>query len=86
MPADLAKALILLRQATDAIAETPNLTRPQNGYNLAYDAWHDFGEAVLAAYGYRCNARPVGEAEVELEARTAVALFAAAVVRGVPEN
>lgn len=25
----------------------------QNRYNLAYDACHDVGEALLAAYGYR---------------------------------
>lgn len=128
VPADRAKALIFMRQAQDAIADLPNLTRQQNRYNLAYDACHDVGEAVLAAYGYRTlsgpgqheaigrflravidgppgdndarrfdqlrrsrnqqryDARPVGEAEAELAARTAVALFAAAVARGVPEN
>lgn len=58
VPADLAKALIFMRQAQDVIADLPNLTKPQNRYNLAYDACHDIGEAVLAAYGYRTLSGP----------------------------
>ncbi len=58
VPTDLAKALIFMRQAQDVIADLPNLTKPQNRYNLAYDACHDVGEAVLAAYGYRTMSGP----------------------------
>lgn len=38
-----------------AIDDLPNLVKPQNRYNLAYDACHDVGEAMLAAYGYRTH-------------------------------
>ncbi len=127
VPADLAKAKIFMQQASDVITDLPHLSKPQNRYNLAYDACHDIGEALLAAHGYRTlsgpgqheaigrflcavidrppgdedarrfdmlrrarnqqryDARPVGAAEATLAAQTAVALFAAAVARGVPE-
>ncbi len=58
VPVDLAKALIFMKQAQDVIADLPHLTKPQNRYNLAYDACHDVGEAVLAAYGYRTLSGP----------------------------
>jgi len=50
---DPVRAASFLAQASDAIADVGNLTRPQNAYNLAYDACHDVGEAMLAAYGFR---------------------------------
>ena len=53
VPSDLIRAGIFLAQAREAIDDLPNLTRAQNVYNLAYDACHDVGEALLAAYGYR---------------------------------
>ncbi len=53
VPVDLPRAEMFLRQANEAIADLANLTRPQNQYSLAYDACHDVGEALLAAYGYR---------------------------------
>lgn len=128
VPTDPAKARIFMRQAQDIIDDLPHLTKPQNRYNLAYDACHDVGEAVLAAHGYRTlsgpgqheaigrflravidrppgdqdarrfdvlrrarnqqryDARPVSEAEAALAAQTAVALFAAAGARGVPDR
>jgi hypothetical protein len=53
VPVDLGRAGLFMRQAQDAIVDLPNLTRMQNRYNLAYDACHDLGEALLAGYGYR---------------------------------
>lgn len=53
VPPDSARAASFLAQASDAIIDLANLTRPQNAYNLAYDACHDVGEAMLAAYGFR---------------------------------
>lgn len=58
VPADLAKAKIFVRQAQDVITDLPHLTKAQNRYNLAYDACHDVGEAVLAAHGYRTLSGP----------------------------
>lgn len=53
VPVDLGRAGLFVRHAQDAIVDLPNLTRMQNRYNLAYDACHDLGEALLAGYGYR---------------------------------
>jgi len=53
MPVDEVRAAAFLAQAAEALADVPNVTRDQNRYNLAYDAAHDVGEAMLAAYGYR---------------------------------
>ena len=47
-----------MRQASDVIADLPHLTKPQNRYNLAYDARHDIGEALPAAHGYRTISGP----------------------------
>lgn len=58
VPADLPRAGIFAAQAQDAITDLPHLTRPSNRYNLAYDACHDLGEALLAAYGYRTTNGP----------------------------
>jgi len=58
VPIDLAKAELFLQQADDILADLPRLTRSQNRYNLAYDACHDVGEALLAAYGYRTVSGP----------------------------
>lgn len=58
VPVDLTKATIFMRQAQDVITDLPHLTKAQNRYNLAYDACHDVGEAVLAAHGYRTLSGP----------------------------
>lgn len=58
VPVDAARAAAFLRQATNALADIPNVTQPQNQYNLAYDASHDVGESALAAYGYRTASGP----------------------------
>ena len=65
-PVDLARAGSFLRQADDIVADLPQLTKPQNQYNLAYDACHDVGEALLAAYGYRTLNGPGQHAAVGL--------------------
>ncbi|WP_291378496.1 hypothetical protein [Demequina sp.] len=53
VPPDLARAAAFMRQADDTLEDLPRLTKAQNRYNLAYDACHDVGEAIMAAYGYR---------------------------------
>ena len=72
VPVDLARAEGFLTQAEDALADVPNLTRPQNAYNLAYDAAHDVGEAMLAAFGYRTAS---GRGQHEALGRFLVAIF-----------
>ncbi len=63
VPSDDARALIFMHQAADAIVDLPHLTKLQNRFNLAYDACHDIGEALLAAFGYRTLVGP-GQHEV----------------------
>lgn len=58
VPADDDRAETFMHQAADVIADLPHLTRPQNQYNLAYDACHDVGEALMAGYGYRTLTGP----------------------------
>ena len=58
VPVDEARARAFLAQADTALSDLPNVTRDQNRYNLAYDAAHDIGEAMLAAYGYRTRHGP----------------------------
>ena len=58
VPADRVRAALFVRHAEEAIVDLPNLTRVQNRYNLAYDACHDLGEALLAGYGYRTTSGP----------------------------
>ena len=50
VPVDEARARAFLDQADTALSDLPNVTRDQNRYNLAYDAAHDIGEAMIAAY------------------------------------
>jgi len=60
---DVHRATTFIRNAQRALADVPNLTEAQNRYNLSYDACHDVGEALLAAYGYRtANGRGQHEA------------------------
>ena len=53
VPADSARAASFLRQAEDRLSQLPLLTSVAVGYGIAYDACHDVGEALLAAYGFR---------------------------------
>lgn len=58
VPADSARATAFLRAASARIEQIPLLTAPFVQYGLAYDACHDVGEALLAAYGYRTTNGP----------------------------
>jgi hypothetical protein len=53
VPADLARAASFLRQAEERLDQLPLLTSVVVQYGIAYDACHDTGEALLAAYGFR---------------------------------
>ena len=53
VPADLARASSFLRQAEERLNQLPLLTSVVVRYGIAYDACHDTGEALLAAYGFR---------------------------------
>jgi hypothetical protein len=50
---DAVRATLFLERAADTLADLPHLKLPQNRYNLAYDAAHAVGEAMLARHGYR---------------------------------
>lgn len=50
---DLRKARLFIDQAFDALAELQNIRSNKVRYDIAYNAAHDVGEALLAAYGYR---------------------------------
>lgn len=78
VPADDDRCTSFLRQAETALSDLPNLAHAQNGYNLAYDAAHDVGEAMLAAYGYRTKHGP-GQHD-------ALGRFLAAIFDTPPEN
>lgn len=62
VPVDSARARAFLEHAADALAELEVITRSSIRYNVAYDACHDVGEALLAAYGFR-TANGVGQHE-----------------------
>ena len=53
VPVDERRCIAFLEQAETALADLPHVRHAQNRYNLAYDAAHDVGEAMLAAYGCR---------------------------------
>lgn len=57
VPADLRRAELFLEKAR-RLADLDNLTWAESRYNLAYDAAHDDGEALLAAYGHRTTNGP----------------------------
>lgn len=63
VPADLARATSFLRQAEERLNQLPLLTSVVVKYGIAYDACHDTGEALLAAYGFRTTNGP-GQHEV----------------------
>ncbi len=58
VPADLARATSFLRQAQERLDQLPLLTSVTVAYGVAYDACHDTGEALLAAYGFRTSNGP----------------------------
>jgi hypothetical protein len=89
VPADVARATSFLRQAEERLNQLPLLTSVVVRYGIAYDACHDTGEALLAAYGFRTingpgqhEAKPVGTAETEKAEQVARKLFDAALARG----
>jgi hypothetical protein len=53
VPADAARATSFLRQAEERLNQLPLLTSVVVRYGIAYDACHDTGQALLAAYGFR---------------------------------
>ncbi len=53
VPGDATLAARFLGQAESALDDVARVHATHAAYNLAYDACHDVGEAVLAAYGYR---------------------------------
>ena len=55
VPVDLARATSFLRQAEERLGQLPLLTSVVVRYGIAYDACHDTGEALLAAYGFRAT-------------------------------
>lgn len=50
---DLAKAARFLQNATDALNDLANITSKHVQFDVAYNACHDVGEAMLATYGFR---------------------------------
>ena len=58
VPADVARATSFLRQAEERLDQLPLLTSVVVRYGIAYDACHDTGEALLAAYGFRTTNGP----------------------------
>ena len=78
VPVDEQRCAAFLDQAETALSDLPNVVHAQNRYNLAYDAAHDVGEAMLAAYGYRTRHGP-GQHD-------ALGRFLAAVFDAPPEN
>ncbi|GAA1698254.1 hypothetical protein GCM10009808_14670 [Microbacterium sediminicola] len=55
---DQARARAFLTAAADRISQLPLLTSTGVKYDIAYDAAHDIGEALLAAHGYRTTNGP----------------------------
>jgi len=56
--ADIAGATSFLRQAEERLDQLPLLTSVVVRYGIAYDACHDTGEALRAAYGFRTTNGP----------------------------
>lgn len=58
VPADPARADAFLAAAAERLSQLRLLTSSAVKYDLAYDAAHDVGEALLAVYGYRTSNGP----------------------------
>ena len=55
VPADIGKAQRFVTMSSEALSEIANLSNPSVRYDIAYNAAHDIGEALLAAFGYRTS-------------------------------
>ena len=53
VPTDVARASAFMARARDRIDQLSLLTSDAERYDVAYDAAHDVGEALLAVHGYR---------------------------------
>lgn len=58
VPVDESRASSFMQQAEDRLGQLPLLTSAAVRYGIAYDAAHDIGEALLAAYGFRTTNGP----------------------------
>ena len=58
VPPDVARATSFLRRAEERLDQLQLLTSVVVRYGIAYDACHDTGEALLAAYGFRTTNGP----------------------------
>ena len=58
VPVDSSRAAAFLASAAERISQLPLLTSPAVSFDVAYDAAHDVGEAILAAYGFRTTNGP----------------------------
>lgn len=63
---DIAKAARFIQMADAALAELPHITTQSVRYDVAYNAAHDIGEGLLAAYGLRTTSGPGQHATVGL--------------------
>lgn len=55
VPVDLSKANLFFLQADESISELGNIQSLRIQFDVAYNACHSVGEALLAAYGYRTS-------------------------------
>ncbi len=58
LPVDSRRASAFMAKASDRLAQLVLLTSDAVRYDVAYDAAHDVGEALLAAHGYRTSNAP----------------------------
>jgi hypothetical protein len=58
VPVDARRAVAFMARAKDRLGQIALLTSDPVKYDLAYDAAHDVGEALLAAHGYRTSNGP----------------------------
>ncbi len=58
VPADVRRASAFMARAKDRLEQLSLLTSDPVRYDLAYDAAHDVGEALLAAHGFRTSNSP----------------------------
>ncbi|HAQ59996.1 MAG TPA: hypothetical protein DCR63_06330 [Microbacterium sp.] len=72
IPVDEKRVAAFLDAARDRISQLPLLSSTRVKYDLAYDAAHDVGEALLAAHGYRT---PNGAGQHEAVGRFLRAVF-----------
>jgi hypothetical protein len=69
---DPERCQVFLQQAAVALSDLPRVEHAQTRYNIAYDAAHDVGEAMLAAYGYRTTS---GQGQHDALAQLLAAIF-----------